>query len=289
MNRFRIVAIICGLTMGAVEAQTKPPPLEYIGGDFFVDMSSLKPSATEVSAEVLEKDTQSSKTKASFRATFSCGSKGTAQAPDPSTPMGRFAAVHAENPDMYANKKICQAAHVEGEETRVARATAAALADAKQALTSSKWILVAGNPSMFVSITDTNKVAIFIDRDSISGNTARFAIYPLEQLRAAMHTDPRAWLIEPVTSLKPGYPKGPDLSTLTVTVATQAAQRTEPSARYVATYDCDKETVRVSVGEKEETGLLGYSGADPRNIGIAARYFCPNYSVTGVTFYKFDK
>jgi hypothetical protein len=47
--------------------------------------------------------------------------------------------------------------------------------------------------------------------------------------------------------------------------------------------------VTVSVGDKHETAPLGYWGADVRSIEIAARYFCPNYSVTGVTFYKFDK
>jgi hypothetical protein len=289
MRMLGTVAIICGLTMSAVAAQIEAPHLEFIGVDFFVDMSRLKPSDTEVSAEVLEKAAQGSKTKASFRATFSCVSKGTAQLPDPSTPLGRFAAVHAEDPDGYASKKICKAAHVEGDETRVARAAASALADAKQALMSSRWILVAGNPSLFTNITDTNKIAIFIDKDSISGNTARFAIYPLEQLRAVMQKDIRAWLIEPMMPVRPGYPSGPDLKTLTTAIATQATQSTQPSAAYTATYQCDEQTVRVSVGDKEETGPVGYFGADVRNIEIAARYFCPNYSVTGITFYKRDR
>jgi len=180
-------------------------------------------------------------------------------------------------------------AQTAGSEAKVAKAAAAALAEAKQELQSSKLVLVAGNPSFWENITDTNKVAIFIDKDTIAGTTARFSVYPLDRLRTTMHTDPRAWLIEPVAPLRPGYPRGPDLRTLANALATQAAKHTEPSAVYTATYQCDEQTVRVSVGDKEETSPVGFWGADPRNIGIAARYFCPNYSVAGVTFYKYDK
>ena len=183
----------------------------------------------------------------------------------------------------------CAKAQTPGSEAKVAKAAATALAEAKQELQSSRLVLVAGNPSFWQNITDTNKVAIFIDKDTIAGTTARFSVYPLDRLRTAMHTDPRAWLIEPVAPIRPGYPSGPAMQTLANALATGAANHTEPSTVYTATYQCDAETVTVSVGDKQETAPVGYWGADPRNIAIAAKYFCPNYSVAGVTFYKFDK
>jgi hypothetical protein len=183
----------------------------------------------------------------------------------------------------------CAKAATPAGEAEVEKAAAAALADAIQELRSFKLVLVAGNPSFWQNITDTNKVAIFLDKDTLAGTTAQFSVYPLDRLRVAMHTDPRAWLIEPVAPIRPGYPSGRAMQTLANAIATSATANLEPSAVYTATYQCDAETVTVSVGDKHETAPLGYWGADVRSIEIAARYFCPNYSVTGVTFYKFDK
>jgi hypothetical protein len=121
------------------------------------------------------------------------------------------------------------------------------------------------------------------------GATGNFKVYALDHLYPAMRTDPRAWLLDPLTLGKPGYPKGPDLGTLRSGMATQATQRMEPTAVYTATYDCDNQIVRILWTGHEESDSLGYWGADPRSIEIAARYFCPNYSVAGVTFYKLDK
>jgi len=287
------LSLMLSTAYGAQRPASEPKQLVAIGSNFYVDIATVKqssPTSSDFVAQVYEKDATSTQTITSFKGIFSCLSRIHSE-PDPAdTPMNRFYRLHPGDAESDVAKKACAAAHIDNPDIKFAHAAEAGIEEAKETLKTSRWKLVAGFPSLSVPTDEGNKVVIFVDKDSISGVTGNFAVYPMDKLKAEMRADPHGYLLEAKSFMNPAFPTAPDARPILIYgVATQAAQHIEPSARYTATYDCDRQWVRVEAGGQVDSGPLQLSGADPRNIAIAARYFCPNYSVQGVTFYKFDK
>jgi hypothetical protein len=279
------VALGIGLLLvsGTVNAE---PKWVAIGNGFSADLNSVKsePSSDMIVVTVRENSSPP------FKGVFKCVQKTQALIPDSSTQLNRFELLRPEDPDSQAAKTVCAVVH--SPELTKKHSLETALEESKAILASSRWV-IATAPNNFSNIDaplDPKSIVIFIDVGSIDGKSANFATISLDRLIPEMKKDPRAYLLTSQSLTSPVFQsqKGAR-KTLLFAIATKAALTIPPNANYKGTYDCLHQVVTVSSGTESDSGGLGFYGSDPRSIEIAARYFCPDYSVNGATYYKNDR